>query len=51
MYGIYLWQNNTYHIVWKNCIYTFKVVNGILGWIFLVYDIDIHELNLRPFRD
>jgi len=23
-----------------------KVVNGILGWIFMVYDIDIHELNL-----
>jgi len=29
-----------------------KVVSGILGWIFfMVYDIDIHELNLGPFKD
>jgi len=27
-------------------------VSGILGWIFfMVYDIDIHELNIGPFRD
>jgi hypothetical protein len=37
----------------KNHIYfKTKVVNRILGWIFLmVYDIDIHELNLGPFKD
>jgi hypothetical protein len=35
------------HIYFKT-----KVVSGILGWIFfMVYAIDIHELNLRPFRD
>jgi hypothetical protein len=29
-----------------------RVVNGIPRWmIFMVYDIDIHELNLGPFRD
>jgi len=25
MYGIYLWQNNICHRVWKNCIYTSKL--------------------------
>jgi hypothetical protein len=25
IYGIYLWQNNTCHKVWKNCIYTSKL--------------------------
>ncbi len=35
------------HICFKT-----KVVSGILGWIFfMMYDIDIHELNLRPLRD
>jgi hypothetical protein len=29
-----------------------KVMNGILEWsFFMVYDIDIHQLNLGPFGD
>jgi len=28
-----------------------RVVSGIFGWFLkIIYDIDIHELNLRPFR-
>jgi hypothetical protein len=28
-----------------------KVVDGILGWIFfMVYDIDIHQLNLKQSK-
>ncbi len=35
------------HIYFKT-----NVVSGILGWFFFtVYDSDIHELNLEPFRD
>jgi hypothetical protein len=35
------------HIYFKT-----KVVSGIIAWFFfIVYDIDIHELNLGPFRD
>jgi hypothetical protein len=35
------------HIYFKT-----NVVSGIFGWIFfMVYDIDIHELNLRPFKN
>ncbi len=53
MYGIYLWQNNTCHKVWKNCIYTSKLKLWVelLGEFSMVYDIDIHELNLGPCRD
>jgi len=53
MYGIYLWQNNTCHKVWKNCIYISQLGLWVefLGEMFLVYDIDIHELNLGPFKD
>jgi hypothetical protein len=53
MYGIYLWQNITCHRVWKNCTYTSKLRLWVefLGEFFILYDIDIHELNLRPFRD
>jgi hypothetical protein len=53
MYGVYLWQNNTCHIVYKNCIYTSKLrlwVEFLGEFFFMVYDIDIHELNLRPLR-
>ncbi len=28
-----------------------KVVDGVLGWIFLWYFIDIHQLNLGQFRN
>jgi len=35
------------HIYFKT-----KVVSGIIAWFFnIVYAIDIHELNLGPFRD
>jgi len=35
-----------------NIYFKIKVVNGILGWIFfIVYDIDIHQLNLGQFRN
>jgi hypothetical protein len=29
MYGIYLWQNNIHHKVWKNHIYTSKSRLGV----------------------
>jgi hypothetical protein len=42
MYGVYLWQNNTHHKVWKNCTYISKLklwvkflgenFNGIWYW-------------------
>jgi hypothetical protein len=53
MYWVYLWQNNTFQKVWKLHIYfKTKVVNEIFGWFFfMVYDIDIHGLNLWPFKD
>jgi hypothetical protein len=53
MYEIYLWQNNTYHRVWKNCMYNSKVKlwMELLGEFLMMYDIDIHELNLGPFKD
>jgi hypothetical protein len=41
-------------IVWKKLSIYFKtkVVDGILGWIFfMVYDIDIHQLNIGNFRN
>jgi hypothetical protein len=52
MYRIYLWQKNTCHKVWKFCIYTSKLGLWVelLGDFFMIYDIDIHELNLGPFR-
>jgi hypothetical protein len=34
------------HIYFKT-----KVVSGIWVNFFIMYDIDIHELNLRPFTD
>ncbi len=53
MFGVYLYKiilvtkSEKLHIYFKT-----KVVSGILGWIFfMVYDIDIHELNLVPFRN
>jgi hypothetical protein len=52
MYGVYSWQNNTCHRVWNfEYIYSkTKVVDGIIGSIFfMVYDIDIHQLNLGIF--
>jgi hypothetical protein len=53
MYEVYLWQNITCHIIWKDCIYTSKLRLWVefLGEFFMVYDIDIHEFNLGPFRD
>jgi len=54
MYGVYLWPNNTYHRVWKKCIYASKLRSSEWNsWVnfFMVYDIDIHELNLGPFKD
>ncbi len=48
-----MWQNNTCHKIWKNCIYTSKLRLWVefLGEIFfMVYDIVIHELNLGPFK-
>jgi hypothetical protein len=33
------------HIYFKT-----KVVNGILGEFFYVYDIEVHESNLRPYK-
>ncbi len=45
---IYLSQSlKKLHLYFKT-----KVMNGVLGRIFfMVYDIDIHELNLGPFRN
>jgi hypothetical protein len=35
-----------------NIYFKISVVDGIFGWIFfMVYDIDIHQLNLRKFKD
>jgi hypothetical protein len=53
MYGVYSWQNNTRHKVQKfEYILQTKIVDGILGWIvFMVYDIDIHQLNLGKLRN
>ncbi len=50
-YGIYLWQNNICHGVWNFDIYfKIRVVDAIFGWIcFMVYDIDIHQLNIGQF--
>jgi len=49
-YGIYLWQNNIRHEVWK-FEYIFQKLGlwmVFLGEFFLImYDIDIHQLNLR----
>jgi hypothetical protein len=49
MCEIYLWQNNTRHKVWKNCIYILELGLGVelLSEFFMVYDIDIHQLNVR----
>jgi hypothetical protein len=49
MYGIYLWQNNIHHKVWKNHIYTSESRLGVelLNDFFTMYDIDIHQLNIR----
>jgi hypothetical protein len=54
MYGVYLWQNNTCHIVLKNYTHISKLrlwVEFLGEFFFIVYDIDIHELNLKPFKD
>jgi hypothetical protein len=53
MYGVYLWQNNTCHKVCKNCKYSSKLKLWVelLGEFFMVYDIDIYEFNLGPFKD
>jgi hypothetical protein len=32
-----------------NIYFKTKVVDGIFGWI-MMYDIDIHQLNLRQFK-
>jgi hypothetical protein len=35
-----------------NIYFKTRVVDGIIGWIvFMVYDIDIHQLNLGKFRN
>ncbi len=34
-----------------NIYFKTKVMDGILGCFFKVYDIDIHQLNLRKFRN
>jgi hypothetical protein len=35
-----------------NIYFKTKVVDGIFGWFFLmVYDIDIHQLNLGQFKN
>jgi hypothetical protein len=49
-FGLYLWQNNTYHRVWNSeYILSFQtnIVHDIF-WVkfFMMYDIDIHQLNL-----
>ncbi len=51
-YGVYLWQNDTHCKVWK-IAYVFQ--NQGCGWnpwvnFFMVYDIDIHQLNLGTFK-
>jgi hypothetical protein len=53
MFGVYLYKIILVTKCEKLHIYfETKVVSGILGWIsFMVYDIDIHELNLVPFRN
>jgi hypothetical protein len=53
MYGVYLWQNNSCHRLRKKCIHTSKPRLWVefSGEFFIVYDIDIHELNLWPFKD
>jgi hypothetical protein len=33
-----------------NIYFKTRVVDGILEWIFMVYDIDWHQLNLRQFK-
>ncbi len=45
--------NNTCHKIWKfeYIYFKTKVVERIIGWIFfMVYDIDIHQLNLGQFK-
>ncbi len=52
MCGIYLWQNNTCQSL-KNLHIYFKTRTlwmEFLGEPFMVYDIDIHELNQGPFK-
>ncbi len=49
----YIFDNMIHVIEFEKIHIYFKtrVVSGIFGWNFLmIYDIDIHELNLGPFR-
>jgi hypothetical protein len=51
-YGIYLWQDNT-HRVWK---FEYILQNQSCEWnswvnFSIVYDIDIHQLNLEQFKN
>jgi hypothetical protein len=47
---MYLWKNNNHHRVWK---FAYILKTRLMDfWVifFMVYDIDIHQLNLEPFK-
>jgi hypothetical protein len=53
VWNIFVTKRFTHHKVWKICIYTSKLGLWVefLGLFLMVYDIDIHQLNLDLFKN